>query len=200
MVHNVEVPYPHYTCPSCGKDLAPEQARLTITCAEHQTPDELQFTVREATAGDRRAIEEICDKALGETEVDTLGRTFDVLHGVNLIADVDGSLGGMMSMAVYRGELVIVLLSVYPEHQGQGVGTALLRAAVGYAEERKLPFLRVAASNDDVPLLHFYQRHGFVIEEIAVGLLADSLGAAVPGFSGIPVRDEIRFKRPVCSG
>jgi len=197
---NVEVPYPHYRCPSCGKDLPPEEARITVTCSAHQAPDRLQFTVREAVLpADRRAIEEICDKALGETEVDTFASTFDVLKGTNLIADVDGELGGLLSMAVRRGELVLVLLSVYPDQQGQGVGTALLRAAIVFAQEHGLPSVRVAVSNDDIPLIHFYQRHGFVIDEIAVGLLADNLGEAVAGFSGILVRDEIRFRRPVCS-
>ena len=28
--------------------------------------------------------------------------------------------------------------------------------------------------------------------------VADSLGGASPGFSGIPIRDEIRLKRPTC--
>ncbi|MDA3936861.1 MAG: GNAT family N-acetyltransferase [Actinomycetota bacterium] len=200
MSDNVEVPYPHYRCPSCGKDLPPEEARITITCESHQPSDRLAFTVRESNpAADRRAIEEICDKALGETEIDTFGTMFDVLKGVNLIADVDGELGGLLSMSVSGGEIVLILLSVYPERQGQGVGSALLRAAVVYAEEHGLPSVRVAVSNDDIPLLHFYQRHGFVIQEIAVGLLADSLGSAVAGFSGIPVRDEIRLRRPVCS-
>lgn len=197
MIDEYELPYPQYHCPQCGRDLPLNEARLTITCAEHQKAHDVEFTVRQAELGDRAAIEEICDRALGEVEIDVFGRTFDVLKGINLIADVDGALGGLLSLAVDRGELVIVLLSVYPEHQGSGVGSALLRAAVEYAAGRGLPSIRVAVSNDDIPLLYFYQRHGFSIFDIAVGALVDETGTVVAGFSGIPSRDEIRLRRPV---
>jgi len=193
-----ELPYPQYRCPQCGRDLPLNEARLTVTCAEHQQRDELSFTVREARRSDRSAIEEICDRALGETEIDAFDRTFDVLKGVNLIAEVDGGLGGLLSLSIDRGEAVIVLLSVYPDFQGQSVGSSLLRAAVAYAGDHGLPLLRVAVSNDDIPLLYFYQRHGFVITDIAVGRLVDDSGSVVAGFSGIPSRDEIRLHRPVC--
>lgn len=198
MVDEFDLPYPQYRCPTCDRDLPLNEARLTVTCAEHQPADTLSFTVRPAVAGDRHDIEEICDRALGETEIDVFDRTFDVLAGENLIADADGALAGLLSAAVYGGELVIVLLSVYPEHQGQGVGASLLRAAVDLARERGLPSVRVAVSNDDIPLLYFYQRHGFALYEAAIGSLADRAGAAVAGFSGIPSRDELRLRRSVC--
>lgn len=200
MIEEFDLPYPQYRCPACETDLPLNEARMTVTCAEHQSPDVLEFSVRAARADDRHDIEEICDRALGETEIDSFDRTFDVLAGENLVAEVDGALVGLLSAAVHGGELVIALLSVYPQHQGQGVGAALLRAAVEFARERGLPALRVAVSNDDIPLLYFYQRHGFVLYDIALGLLADRAGAAVAGFSGIPSRDEVRLRRPVCAG
>lgn len=200
MTEEFDLPYPQYRCPTCGKDLPLNEARLTVTCAEHQAADSLEFMVRVAGAADRRDIEKICDRALGETEVDVFDRTFDVFGDVNLIADAGGKLAGLLSTAVYGGDLVIVLLSVYPEYQGQGVGAALLRAAVELARDRGLPSVRVAVSNDDIPLLHFYQRHAFVLHDVALGVLADRAGAAVAGFSGIPSRDELRLRRPVCAG
>jgi len=194
-----ELPYPQYRCPQCGLDLPLNEARMTITCAEHQSVDDLAFVVREARKTDKGAIEEICDRALGEVEVDTFGKTFDVLRGINLIAEVEGKLGGLLSLAVDGGDLVLVLLSVYPDFQGNGVGSALLRAATAYARDHNIQNIRVGVSNDDIPLLYFYQRHEFAIFDIAVGKLVDDLGTAVAGFSGIPSRDEIRLRRPVCS-
>jgi ribosomal protein S18 acetylase RimI-like enzyme len=194
-----ELPFPQYRCRTCGKDLPLGEARLTVTCAEHQDTPRIEFAVREAKPKDRHAIEEICDRALGETEVDVFGRTFDVISGVNLIAESDGTFAGLLSLAVAGGALAIVLLSVYPDFQGRGVGGALLAQADEVARARRLPYLRAAVGNDDVPQLYFYQRHGFIIEQIAVGALADQLGSAVAGFSGIPVRDEIRLRRAVCS-
>lgn len=193
-----ELPYPQYRCPQCGRDLPLNEARLTVTCATHQPEDDLAFVVREARPDDRAAIEEICDRALGETEIDVFDRTFDVMAGVNLIAEVHDELSGLLSLAVMRGEAVIVLLSVYPDYQGKSLGASLLRAASAYSREHGLTIMRVAVSNDDIPLLYFYQRHGFVITDIAVGKLVDDTGSAVAGFSGIPSRDEIRLHCPVC--
>lgn len=193
-----DLPYPQYRCPQCGRDLPLNEARMTIMCAEHHPAEDLAFVVREARPQDRSAIEEICDRALGEVEVDVFDTTFDVLKGVNLIAEADDRLAGLLSLAVDRGELVIVLLSVYPEFQGNGVGASLLHAAVGYARDHGIQIIRVAVSNDDIPLLYFYQRHNFAIYDIAVGRLVDESGSAVAGFSGIPSRDEVRLRCPVC--
>ena len=193
-----QLPFPQYRCRTCGKDLPLGEARMTVTCAEHQERDLVDFAVREAVPADRHAIEAICDRALGETDVDVFGTTFDVLSGINLIADAGGHLAGLLSLAVHGGALVVVLLSVYPEFQGAGVGSALLDAADSIADHRGLPTLRVAITNDDIPLVYFYQRHRFIIDELVAGAVADQLGAAVPGFAGIPVRDEIRLCRPVC--
>jgi len=194
-----EMPFPQYRCPTCGKDLPLNEARMMVTCAEHQRNEPIAFSVREAEPADKHDIEEICDRALGETDVDVFGKTFDVLSGLNLVAQADGAFAGLLACAVEGGSLAIVLLSVYPDFQGQGVGNALLDAADTLAAARRLPFLRAAVSNDDIPQLYFYQRHGFAIDEIAVGAVADQLGSVVAGFSGIPVRDEIRLRRAVCA-
>jgi ribosomal protein S18 acetylase RimI-like enzyme len=196
---DVEVPYPHYRCPVDGRELPLAEAHMSVTCAEHQPRGEaLTFTVREARSADRRLVEEICDRAWGETEIDVFGRTFDVLACDNLVA-VDGDeLLGLLSCAVHGGELAVVMYSVYPQHQGRGVGSALLEAAAELALSRSLSAMKAAVSNDDMPLLYFYQRHAFSITEIVPGLLADKLGYAGVGFAGIPIRDEIRLRRPVC--
>jgi ribosomal protein S18 acetylase RimI-like enzyme len=194
-----ELPFPQYRCPTCQRDLPLNEARMTVTCAAHSPEDDLAFVVRESKPEDRHAIEEICDRALGETELDSWGKTFDVLEGKNMIADTGDGLAGLMSLAFHQGNLLILFLSVYPDFQGKGLGTALLKGAVAFARDKGLPFIRVAVSNDDVPLLYFYQRHGFVIEGIDVGRLVDASETAVAGFSGIPSRDEIHLIRPVCA-
>lgn len=195
----VGLPYPQYLCPVDGKELPLAEARMSVTCAQHQPRgDRLGFVVREAQPGDRRAIEQICDRAWGETEIDVFGRTFDVLACDNLVA-VDGDeLLGLISCTVHGGELAVVMYSVYPHSQGRGVGSALLDAAAEMAASRSLASMKAAVSNDDLPLLYFYQRHAFAIVEIATGLLADRLGYAGIGFAGIPIRDEIRLRRSVC--
>ena len=194
-----ELPFPQYRCPACGKDLPLGEARMTVTCAAHVKSETAEFTVRKASDADEDAIELLCERALGETDVDVFGSTFDVLAGVNLVAVAGDELVGLLSLAIAAGELTIVLLSVYPDYQGKGVATALLEAADKFAAQRNLSFLRAAITNDDIPQLYFYQRHGFAIYEVAVGEVADRFGSASAGFSGIPVRDELRLRRAVCA-
>lgn len=196
----LDLPYPHYRCPVCGEELPLTAARMTVTCSAHvpagETPD---VVVREATAADLAAITEICDRVWGETELDTFGRTFDVLGTDNIVAEVDGTFAGMIALSIDRGDLAVVMLSVYPEYQGAGVGGRLVDAAVRRATEMKLPLVKVATTNDDIPALYFYQRHGFHIFEIATGVMVDHHGAVETGFAGIPTRDEVHLRRPACS-
>lgn len=194
-----ELPFPQYHCPMCSKALPLGEARMTVTCASHVQRETVEFTVRRAVDEDREAVALLCERALGETDVDVFGTTFDVLAGTNLVAVAEDELVGLLALAINRGELTVVLLSVYPDFQGTGVGSALLKAADEFAAKRGLSFLRVALTNDDIPQLYFYERHGFSIYEVAVGEVADRFGGATPGFSGIPVRDEIRLRRAVCS-
>jgi GNAT superfamily N-acetyltransferase len=198
---DMEVPYPQYLCPVCGDELPLTQARMTVTCARHRPHEEpVDFTVRDAQPSDRHAIEEICDRVWGETDLEAFGRMFDVLSCTNVVAEADGRLAGMISLAIDRGDQAVVMLSVYPEFQGAGIGAALIKAAEERARVAKLPAVIVATTNDDIPALYFYQRHGFVIYEIGCGVVVDHHGAVLPGFAGIPVRDEVRLRLPVCSG
>lgn len=194
-----ELPFPQYRCPTCGKDLPLGEARMTVTCAAHVRSEAVEFTVRRAEDADESAIELLCERAIGETDVDVFGTTFDVLAGVNLAAVAAGELVGLLSLAILNGEVAIVLLAVYPDYQGKGVATALLEAADKLAADRGLSFLRVAVTNDDIPQMYFYQRHGFEVYDVGIGEIADRFGSASPGFSGIPVRDELRLHRAVCA-
>jgi ribosomal protein S18 acetylase RimI-like enzyme len=198
MPDDFELPFPQYRCPACGKDLPLGEARMSVTCADHVKSGSIEFAVRKATDADEDAIELLCERALGETDVDVFGATFDVLAGINLIAIVGDELVGLLSLAIVNGEATVVLLSVYPDYQGKGVARSLLAAADELAAQRGLGFMRVAVTNDDIPQLYFYQRHGFALYEVGVGEVADRFGSASAGFSGIPVRDELRLRRAVC--
>lgn len=195
----VEAPYPQYRCPVDGEDLPLTEARITVTCERHRPHEEPPaFTVREANPDDRRAIELICDRVWGETDIDSFGRTFDVLAAENLVAVANGELAGLISLSVDGGEQAIVMLSVYPQYQGAGIGTALVREAIARAATAGLPFIKVATTNDDVPAFYFYQRLGFVVYEIDCGTVVDHHGEVLSGFAGIPIRDEIRLRRSAC--
>jgi GNAT superfamily N-acetyltransferase len=57
-------------------------------------------------------------------------------------------------------------LRVVPSARGQGVGSALLRAAESWAKARACRQLKVETQNINVPACRFYRRHGFVLGAI----------------------------------
>lgn len=57
-------------------------------------------------------------------------------------------------------ETAVHTIAVHPDHQGQGIGTALLRALLARADELQAPMvLEVRTDNDTAIAL--YERHGF---------------------------------------
>ena len=63
----------------------------------------------------------------------------------------------------------------------------------GEAVRLGLAELLVVTSNDDLPALALYQRYGFRIREVIPGRIAQEHSGELPGFFGIPVRDEIQM-------
>jgi hypothetical protein len=144
MVDEIDLPYPQYRCPTCGKDLPLNEARMTVTCAEHQPADSLEFTVRAAhpTTGTTSRRSATARSARPRSTSST-GPSM-CFAGENLIAEADGALAGLLSTAVHGGELVIVLLSVYPGTPGPGSrrrpaarrGRACARARAAFGASR----------------------------------------------------------------
>jgi len=174
----------HVDCPLIDKVVVAPDAIKQLRAAEH-APGRLHQILEKAKFGWRKLDVPLAAR-------NTLGYAVE--------ADVaEGELVGLLSVVIREGEATIIFMSVYPEYQGTGVGSALLKAAEELVVKRNLQFLRVATTNDDIPLLYWYQRHGFTIYDVRVGEVADKFGSATPGFSGIPVRDEVRMRRSACA-
>ncbi len=73
---------------------------------------------------------------------------------------LEGSKIGFVVVKFTANEMSLDHLYIQPEHQGKGIGTAVLNAVFAEADLKSLPVtvgaLRESASN------RFYQRHGFV--------------------------------------
>lgn len=87
------------------------------------------------------------------------------LGGYYLAAFSDeGELVGYAGLAVLGPsgdrETSVHTIGVHPEHQGQGIGAALLQALLARADELHAPvFLEVRTDNDSA--IRLYERHGF---------------------------------------
>jgi GNAT superfamily N-acetyltransferase len=90
------------------------------------------------------------------------------------------------------GEIELAVLAVAEEHQGRGIGTALVERAIAEARRQGLQTMRVGTSSADIDNLRFYQHRGF-------RLLAVERDAFTPedGYPdglanyGIPIRDRV---------
>jgi ribosomal protein S18 acetylase RimI-like enzyme len=177
-----------------GLTVCLEHARLEVIATGHRATAPA-LTIRRAEEGDSARIGELSLYFWDETAVDCFDRRYDVLACPAFLA-CDGE--EVVGLASYKVEerwdaVVLVVLNVLPAYQGRGGGRALLDAVRSEAVRLGLEKLLVVTSNDDLPALALYQRYGFRIQEVIPGRIAQEHGGELPGFFGIPVRDEIRL-------
>jgi GNAT superfamily N-acetyltransferase len=186
---------PQYVDRRSGQYVCVKHARLEVVAAG-PSPSAPPLTIRPATAADIPRIEELSLYFWDETDVDCFGREYDVLACPAFLACHGDQGVGVASYALEpdRGAVVLVILNLLPDAQGQGGGRVLLDAVRSLAVQLGLKRILVATSNDDLPALAFYQRYGFHIAGIVPGREVEHHGVELPGFAGIPVRDEIRLE------
>jgi len=182
-----------YRCARTGVFVCPQHAKLEVV-APREEARAWSFDVRPATAGDHPHLRELALDFWGETEMECFESSYEVTDLPGFAAFVEDQLVGFLSYAVEGDALKIVMLNVLPEHQGQGVAKEFLKAAEAEAQSRRLSRLVVATSNDNLPAWDFYQRLGFVIEEVLPGRMVEYHSGVEKGFSGVGVRDEIRLQ------
>jgi GNAT superfamily N-acetyltransferase len=78
-----------------------------------------------------------------------------------LVAEVGGGVVGFMLMEELDGAAHIEELSVHPDGQGRGLGTALLDAAAGWAAERGFSAVTLTTFRDVPWNRPFYERRGY---------------------------------------
>ncbi len=80
------------------------------------------------------------------------------------LAYCDENLCGLVEMVPQPDCLLIENLAVSPDHQGQGLGTTLLRHAETLATQLDRPVLRLYTNRDFGSNVSFYERFGFAVE------------------------------------
>lgn len=127
-----------------------------------------------------------------------------VAHGVVLrphefpgFAALDG--GECVGLLTYRvAGRECEVLSIDSLRAGQGIGSALLDAAVAAARSAGCARLFLITTNDDMRALRFYQRRGLTLAALRPNALAEArkLKPSIPllGLDGIPLRDELELE------
>jgi DNA-3-methyladenine glycosylase I len=153
----------------------------------------LEFEIRAATAGDRKAIVALLrDRWGGETMVvhGTVYRPADLAAFVA----VDGS--DLVGLVTYEPGVeswhVLSLDSLLP---GQGTGSSLLDHVENAARTVGSRRIELVTTNDNLDAMRFYRRRGYRVAFVDRGAVdrARRTKPSIPliGFHGIPIRDEL---------
>lgn len=196
---------PQYYCPLSDKFINVGKADLLVVSIDSKAdlpkPGEpvaqANIVLRRAYEGDQDDVMEICRYFWDETEFFCFDQTFDVAQCVNIVAYAEGEMAGLLSYKKLDSTQIIVVLNVYPEFQGQGIGRMLIKEAMEQGRKQDCAIVKVATSNDDLPALCFYQKMGFALSEVCPGVVAKHHRKELKGFAGIPIRDELRLERSV---
>lgn len=158
--------------------------------------DVANLTVRAATPTDLPAVQRVLTNSWGMPMVVGHGVQYDLTTLPAFVAERDGVLAGVLTYSIDNDQLEIV--SIDAVSPGEGVGTALLAAAVADARRRGLRRVWLITTNDNLDALRFYQRRGLRLVGVRPGAvdLARQIKPSIPetGSYGIPIHDELTLE------
>lgn len=119
-------------------------------------------------------------------------------QGEVLVARDGGQIVGhaLIIETIDAGVFELKSVAVRPARQGEGLGRALVAAAVTHCRERNGRRLIVSTATADIGNLRFYQRQGFRMVRIVQDAFGPSTGYPDGVLvDGIPLRDQVFFER-----
>ncbi len=156
--------------------------------------EEPAFDIRPMT--DRPALDELLRLRWSDGTIFVRGRMLRPRDVEAFGAYLDDRLQGVATWRIEDG--LLYMLTVNNITDQRGVATALLDRMMGMAREHGLPCLRVVITNDNWPAFRFYQKRGFCLVDLHVGVVAmmrrDAPSIPVCGVEGIPMRDELELE------
>jgi GNAT superfamily N-acetyltransferase len=184
-------------CARCGKFVDWEEAQVQVVCGCRPRINLPPVLVREATDVDRAAARELFARDFGRTKIVAFDEVMDLDQMPALVAVMTDAPAGALAYRLLGDALHIVALATDPMWQRSGVGGHLLAEAEILARRLRLQRLVVSTTNDNLPALYFYQRRGYRLSHLVPNSISAHTEQQVPGFAGIPVRDEVRLEKKI---
>ncbi|MEU8816762.1 GNAT family N-acetyltransferase [Actinoplanes sp. NPDC048796] len=153
----------------------------------------MTVTVRPAGPSDRDLVTGLLTRSWGSPIVVAHGVRYDASTLPALIARRDGAPAGLITYHLDGDGLEIVTFDALTRHEG--VGTALLDAAVATARDLGAGRVWLITTNDNLDALRFYQRRGLRLVAVSPGAADEArrLKPSIPlaGDYGIEIHDEL---------
>jgi ribosomal protein S18 acetylase RimI-like enzyme len=106
------------------------------------------------------------------------------------------TIGFLALRSTKNGEVAEISgLAIAESERRKGNASLLVKHAEELARAMKADRMSVRTSNDNIPALALYQKLGFRIAEVKLGVLVEHHGTEISGWEGIPVRDEIILEK-----
>jgi GNAT superfamily N-acetyltransferase len=156
--------------------------------------------VRALRGDERRWAATIIGESWGDVVI-TRGRELRPAELPALVAEADGERAGLATYLVEDSECELVTLDALTV--GGGIGSALVEAVADAARGAGCARVVVITTNDNLPALRLYQRHGFVLAALRLDEIERSRRRkpqiAATGYAGIPIRDELELHRALAA-
>jgi ribosomal protein S18 acetylase RimI-like enzyme len=152
--------------------------------------------VRALRDDERAWAARVLDESWGEVVVGA-GREHRPTELPALVAEAHGERAGLATYLIEDGACELVTLDALTV--GGGIGGALVEAVADAARSAGCARVHLITTNDNLPALRLYQRHGFVLAAVRLDELAATRRRKpeIPatGHAGIPIRDELELER-----
>jgi catechol 2,3-dioxygenase-like lactoylglutathione lyase family enzyme len=133
----------------------------------------------------------------GADEVVGAGRVHRLADLPTLVAEADSERAGLATYTIDRGDCELVTLDNLTV--AGGIGGPLVDAVAEAARAAGARRVWLITTNDNLPALRLYQRHGFTLAALRPGAVqaARARKPQIPliGHAGIPIRDELELER-----
>lgn len=183
-------------CGRCGKFVDWAEARLQVVCGCRPHLDLPPVLTREASPEDHRKALAIFHRDFGRTSIAAFDETVALETASTIVAEMQDDIGGALAWKRRDDAVQIVALATDPMWQRSGVGGHLLAELEVLARREGVSRIVVATTNDNLPAVYFYQRHGYRITAVVPDAATKHPEATRQrGFADIPVMDELRMEK-----
>ena len=156
----------------------------------------MDIKIREINSEDKAWVHDFMIKEWGADKIVIPNGVYIPSDLSGFIAEKEGKPVGIVTFVKEDLVCKIITLNAFEKHEG--IGTKLLETVLEDANREDLKKIFVYTTNDNVDALRFYQKRGFVIQNVYIDQIVNSRKIkpeiSTIGEYGIPIRDDFELR------